>query len=164
SLEQTRQINDRINSLLSIQSSTQAIGLIGRTVEVATATGSVVGQVTTLTFQQGTPFLTVQTNTAQALAGRGLDHINHAHYGRAADPASAIFPERPPRHQENAMLDSIYVGLTGLLGFSRDLTIIGNNVANLNTPGFKSSQLLFSDLFYRSQFSDNNREGTNARL
>ena len=45
------------------------------------------------------------------------------------------------------MLDSIYVGLTGLLGFSRDLTIIGNNVANLNTPGFKSSQLLFSDLF-----------------
>src|SRR5882672_11672530 len=47
SLEQTRQINDRINSLLSIQSSNQAIGLIGRTVEVATSTGTVVGQVTT---------------------------------------------------------------------------------------------------------------------
>jgi len=62
------------------------------------------------------------------------------------------------------MLDSIYVGLTGLLGFSRDLTIIGNNVANLNTPGFKSSQLLFSDLFYRSQFSDTNRDGTHVRL
>src|SRR5436309_2225915 len=62
------------------------------------------------------------------------------------------------------MLDSIYVGLTGLLGFSRDLTIIGNNVSNLNTPGFKSSQLLFSDLFYRSQFSDSNRDGANVRL
>jgi flagellar hook protein FlgE len=62
------------------------------------------------------------------------------------------------------MLNSIYVGLTGLMGFSRDLTIIGNNVANLNTPGFKGSQLLFSDLFYRTQFSDNNTEGANARL
>src|SRR5215212_2438752 len=62
------------------------------------------------------------------------------------------------------MLNSIYVGLTGLMGFSRDLTIIGNNVANLNTPGFKSSQLIFSDLFYRSQFSDSNRDGINLRL
>lgn len=62
------------------------------------------------------------------------------------------------------MLDSIYVGLTGLLGFSRDLTVIGNNVANLNTPGFKGSQLIFSDLFYRSQFSDNNRDGAHVRL
>ena len=59
-LEQSRQTNDRINTLLSIQSSSQAIGLIGRTVEVATATGTVVGQVTTLNFFQGTPFLTVR--------------------------------------------------------------------------------------------------------
>ena len=75
SLEQSRQMNDRINTLLSIQSSNQAIGLIGRTVEVATATGSVVGKVTTLTFQSGTPFLTVQTNTGQFLNGIGLDQI-----------------------------------------------------------------------------------------
>jgi len=74
-LEQTRQINDRLNSLLTIQSSNQAIGLIGRTVEVATATGSVVGQVTTLNFQSGTPFLTVQTSTGQFLTGIGLDQI-----------------------------------------------------------------------------------------
>ena len=76
SLEQTRQMNDRINSLLSVQSANQAIGLIGRTVEVATATGSVVGQVTTLSFQSGTPFLTVQSNTGQFLTGIGLDQIS----------------------------------------------------------------------------------------
>jgi flagellar basal-body rod modification protein FlgD len=75
SLEQTRQINDNISNLLAVQSSNQAIGLIGRTVEVATATGSVVGQVTTLNFQSGTPFLTVQTNTGQFLTGIGLDQI-----------------------------------------------------------------------------------------
>jgi len=76
SLEQTREMNDKISTLLTIQSSNQAIGLIGRTVEVATATGSVVGQVTTLNFVNGTPFLTVKTSTGQFLTGIGLDQIN----------------------------------------------------------------------------------------
>jgi flagellar hook protein FlgE len=47
------------------------------------------------------------------------------------------------------MFSSIYSALTGLLGFSKGLDVISNNVANLNTPGFKSSELEFSDLFYR---------------
>lgn len=46
------------------------------------------------------------------------------------------------------MLDSIYVGMTGLLGYSKGLRVIANNTANLNTPGFKGSSLQFSDLFY----------------
>jgi flagellar hook protein FlgE len=63
------------------------------------------------------------------------------------------------------MLDSIYIGLTGLLGYSKDLSVIGNNVANVNTTGFKSSQLVFSDLFYRSQFGDSGGgAGNGSRL
>lgn len=46
------------------------------------------------------------------------------------------------------MIDSIYVGMTGLAGFSNGLRVISNNTANLNTPGFKSSSLQFADLFY----------------
>lgn len=46
------------------------------------------------------------------------------------------------------MIDSIYVGMTGLAGFSSGLRVIANNTANLNTPGFKSSNLQFTDLFY----------------
>lgn len=57
------------------------------------------------------------------------------------------------------MFESIYIGMTGLIGYSKDLSVIGNNVANVNTTGFKSSQLIFSDLFYRSQFGD----GSNGR-
>src|SRR5262247_3826291 len=49
------------------------------------------------------------------------------------------------------MLDSIYVGLTGLVGYTKSLKVISNNVTNLNTPGFKSSQLQFADLFYSTQ-------------
>lgn len=53
------------------------------------------------------------------------------------------------------MLDSIYIGMTGLMGYSRGLQVIANNTANLNTPGFKSSSLQFSDMFY----SDNTGHG-----
>lgn len=75
SLEQTRQINDNISTLLAVQNSTQAIGLINRTVEVATSAGSVVGKVTSLSFYQGTPYLTVQASSGQFLTGIGLDQI-----------------------------------------------------------------------------------------
>jgi flagellar hook protein FlgE len=60
------------------------------------------------------------------------------------------------------MLDAIYIGLTGLTGYSKDLTIIGNNAANLNTPGFKSQQLLFTDLFYQAKLAADN--GGSTRL
>ncbi|RYF15894.1 MAG: flagellar hook-basal body complex protein [Comamonadaceae bacterium] len=46
------------------------------------------------------------------------------------------------------MLDSIHVGVTGLLGYQQGLRVIANNTANLNTPGYKSSTLQFADLFY----------------
>jgi flagellar hook protein FlgE len=47
------------------------------------------------------------------------------------------------------MFDSIYVGTSGLNSFSEGLSNISNNVANMNTPGFKSSGLAFLDLYYR---------------
>lgn len=74
-LEQTRQMNDRIDTLLSIQSVTQSIGLIGRTVEVFTQSGPVLGTVTTLNFEAGQPFLTVRTANGQSLIGLTLDQV-----------------------------------------------------------------------------------------
>lgn len=47
------------------------------------------------------------------------------------------------------MIDSIFIALTGLRGFERGLRVISNDTANLNTPGFKSSSLQFSDLCSR---------------
>ncbi|MDB5874609.1 MAG: flagellar hook-basal body complex protein [Ramlibacter sp.] len=51
------------------------------------------------------------------------------------------------------MLNSIYVGMTGLQGYSQGLRVIANNTANLNTPGFKSSSLQFADMFYSNSNS-----------
>jgi flagellar hook protein FlgE len=45
------------------------------------------------------------------------------------------------------MLGAIYVGLSGLDAYSKGLKAISNNVANLNTLGFKSSTVQFTDVF-----------------
>lgn len=45
------------------------------------------------------------------------------------------------------MLGAIYIGLSGMNAYSSGLQTISNNVANLNSPGFKSSTVQFSDLF-----------------
>lgn len=45
------------------------------------------------------------------------------------------------------MLGAIYVGLSGLNAYSRGLQTISNNVANLNSPGFKATTIGFDDIF-----------------
>lgn len=75
SLEQTRQLNDGLENLLKIQSATQSVGLIGKTVEVRTASGSEVGQVTTVTFQNGSPTFVVKTQSNQFLTDITLSQV-----------------------------------------------------------------------------------------
>jgi len=74
-LELTRQQGDRADSLLTIQSATQAIGLIGKNVEVRTANGSEIGSVTTITFRDGTPLLTVKTKSGAFLIDVSLSQV-----------------------------------------------------------------------------------------
>lgn len=45
------------------------------------------------------------------------------------------------------MFDTLFIGTSGLLNHARGLRVVGNNLANVNTPGFKSSQLQFANLF-----------------
>lgn len=60
------------------------------------------------------------------------------------------------------MLQALFSGLSGLLGFSKGLSVISNNVANLNTPGFKDAQLQFQDLFYQYQGNAHDGGGETA--
>ena len=45
------------------------------------------------------------------------------------------------------MIDSIQLALSGMLGFQRGLNVISNNVANMNTPGFRGAGVDFVDVF-----------------
>ncbi len=44
------------------------------------------------------------------------------------------------------MLRSLYSGVSGMRGFQTKLDVIGNNIANVNTYGFKSSRVAFKDI------------------
>lgn len=47
------------------------------------------------------------------------------------------------------MIDALHVAETGLNTYSTYLDVISNNIANINTPGFKKSAVNFSDLVYQ---------------
>ncbi|MMZ54034.1 Flagellar basal-body rod protein FlgG [compost metagenome] len=48
------------------------------------------------------------------------------------------------------MLRSMYSGIGGLRGFQTKLDVIGNNIANVNTTGFKKSRVMFQDILSQS--------------
>lgn len=76
SLAQTTEMNDRIDTLLTIQAATQSIGLIGKTVEIQTAANTAVGTVTSLAFSEGQPSLTIRTSEGELLTGIRLSQVN----------------------------------------------------------------------------------------
>lgn len=45
------------------------------------------------------------------------------------------------------MFGSIYIGLSGLTAYSTGLKAVSNNVSNLNTTGFKSANVTFTDVY-----------------
>jgi flagellar hook protein FlgE len=67
------------------------------------------------------------------------------------------------------MMRSLYSGVAGLKIHQTKMDVIGNNIANVNTVGFKSSSVNFSDTFYQTVSSatgpnaDTNTAGTNAK-
>lgn len=48
------------------------------------------------------------------------------------------------------MLRSMYSGISGLRNFQTKLDVIGNNIANVNTYGFKKGRTVFKDLISQS--------------
>jgi len=47
------------------------------------------------------------------------------------------------------MLGTIYIGMAGMDAYSKGLDVISNNVANLNTMGFKAGVASFAEVVYR---------------
>lgn len=48
------------------------------------------------------------------------------------------------------MMRSLYSAVSGLRNHQTAMDVIGNNIANVNTVGFKSSRVLFQDIFSQS--------------
>ena len=78
-LEQTQQLNNKIDALLSTQASLQSVGLIGRTVDISTATGEASGSVIALSLRGETPLITIRTAQGTTLSDISLSQIVAVH-------------------------------------------------------------------------------------
>jgi flagellar basal-body rod modification protein FlgD len=74
-LEQSRQLNVKVDALLSVQSSTQSVGLLGKTVDIDQSGFLVSGRVTALSLASGQPLLTITTSNGQFQDGVSLSQI-----------------------------------------------------------------------------------------
>ena len=82
-LQQSQTLNDQITSLLSAQAATQATSLLGRTVDLlqnsatgGTATTTVSGQVTAISFTSGQPLITIKTADGQTIGDISIANVS----------------------------------------------------------------------------------------
>lgn len=76
-LQQSQTLNDQITSLLSAQAATQATGLLGRTVDLATNGGTTIsGKVTAVSFSSGQPRVTIETADGQTIGGISIADVS----------------------------------------------------------------------------------------
>lgn len=66
------------------------------------------------------------------------------------------------------MLRSMYSGVSGMRGFQTKLDVIGNNIANVNTVGFKAGRVMFKDILSQTVSgvtapNDTTQGGVNAQ-
>ena len=78
-LEQTQQLNSKIDALLSTQASLQSVGLIGRSVDITTATGKASGTVISLSLSGDSPLISIQTAQGTTLSDISLSQIVAVH-------------------------------------------------------------------------------------
>ena len=65
------------------------------------------------------------------------------------------------------MMRSLYSGVSGLKNHQTRMDVVGNNISNVNTTGFKSSRVTFSDTLSQTlsgaSAPTENRGGTNPK-
>lgn len=74
-LEQSQQLNQKIDQLLSVQAATQSVGLLGKTVDINSSNGTVSGQVKGFSLSNGEPLLSIQTSSGTQIDGVTLAQI-----------------------------------------------------------------------------------------
>lgn len=75
-LQQAQETNTKMDQLISTQSALQSVALIGRTVDVATASGQQTGVVTGLSFNGASPSVSVRAQSGQQLDNLSLSQIS----------------------------------------------------------------------------------------
>jgi flagellar basal-body rod modification protein FlgD len=78
-LEQSQQLNVRVQQLVSDQAALQSVGLIGRTVDVQVDGSTTTGTVAALSLQGGSPLLTLTLGNGAVLTDLSLAQVVGIH-------------------------------------------------------------------------------------
>ena len=74
-LGQSQQMNSNIETLVSNQASLQSVGLIGRTVDITTSSGTLTGTVSALSLSGTSPQLTINAGGGGTLSNIDLSQV-----------------------------------------------------------------------------------------
>src|SRR5215475_12108230 len=58
--------------------------------------------------------------------------------------------QEPSQEEDMSLNSALYTGVSGLTAYANAISLIGNNIANVNTTGFKESRGNFSDILSQS--------------
>ena len=146
-VEKLEQLVNQNASMLVLQESATAGALVGRTATYTDTTGAAVDRHRHL----GPPRQPAQRGRRRHRRRRGPGRPHHRdrrHHDDVltASDLSAAADRRPHRPEELLpMLRSMFSAISGLRAHQTKMDVTGNNIANVNTVGFKGSQTVFQD-------------------
>jgi flagellar basal-body rod modification protein FlgD len=80
-IQQGQTSNERLEALLVAQGTTQATSLLGARVDIPAGAATLSGKVMAVTFESGTPRITIQTADSQTISGIALSSISQVRKG-----------------------------------------------------------------------------------
>lgn len=75
-IQQGQTMNDRLEQLVSAQATSQATGLLGNRVDVPAGSATVSGKVVAISFQNGSPSVTIQTDDQRTISNISISSIS----------------------------------------------------------------------------------------
>jgi flagellar basal-body rod modification protein FlgD len=75
SLEQTQQLNSKLETLITNQAALQSVGLIGRTVDITVSGSTLTGTESALSLSGDSPLITVRTSAGATLSNISLSQL-----------------------------------------------------------------------------------------
>ncbi|WP_420606052.1 flagellar hook assembly protein FlgD [Novosphingopyxis sp.] len=80
-IQQTETMSDKLQVLVSAQATTQATGLLGRTVDVPAGAQTISGVVRAISFENGNPRVTIETGDGQTISNIALSSVSQIREG-----------------------------------------------------------------------------------
>ena len=80
-IQQTEEMNDHLLAILQSDAAGQATGLLGRTVDIPAGPTVLTGRVTTVSFENGEPRITIETEDERTISNIGLGSITQVRQG-----------------------------------------------------------------------------------